>query len=815
MNFRSGIFLMLSGVLSALICGGCNAEWVYKRDARVIVEVERDKGVRAGDERPAQVYLDFSKVLGEAETERGVDISSVKVVRISNSGEALDYGDWSYAEKEFDVPFRWYDDAIPYEFPEYEGSLDATNGKYRGWRIRRRWGYFYDSIGSWESGHLVWIHRELEEPAGRYAIYFDFLEEGEQPYCVPSRGFIGDGLNRCVKRGAETTTGLIHSRIDLDDYDGDGLVDIVVGCSRGGIVWYPNVGTKREAKFAYSKMIFTRDGKPLDVGWTATPKVYDFNGDGKKDLLVGAERNRIAFFENVGTNGEREYVYKGLLKDDKGQFIAVPYLPCPEGLLEDGSQVYTRDYYPVLDFADIDGDGREDMFAGGYVTGRLFYYRNTGQNNDGTPQLRYMGPLEADGKIIDVGWTAAPCFYDFDSDGELELVVGNMKMSAGGGDSASSEHFVHYYDDAGGIDFTEKAVPKEGEFPAASLTTPRAADLNGDGLADLVVSYGSKISIYYNVGTKEKPKFAAHSGIIEIPWSSDGLDAYQFMDYNGDGLKDAVKGWRVRLNDGKGNPWDFEEGFDVADKDEIDLHLSGIGDDWQFRRLFDLDGDGDIDLMNADHSGYVWFHENRGTTKQPDFDKNGLRLKRSDGEYVRVGPAVQEGQTAAFDKLQGARTTYTVGDFDKDGFNDMVVGDTFGYVRYFHNSGRKGSLCFDEPAMVTKMGNRLVPCASDWNNDGWLDVVMVSSPTAAYVSLNEGKSCNPDKQFMARGAIVVPGAPYGAGAPVAVTDLNEDGDEDLIFYTPYRYCTWVENSFIKHGYAEGHIVKFEENSEAK
>jgi hypothetical protein len=44
------------------------------------------------------------------------------------------------------------------------------------------------------------------------------------------------------------------------------------------------------------------------------------------------------------------------------------------------ADVFDHDYCAVLDSADVDGDGRDDLIAGGYVTGRIFVYRNTGRD---------------------------------------------------------------------------------------------------------------------------------------------------------------------------------------------------------------------------------------------------------------------------------------------------------------------------------------------------------------------------------------------------------------------------------------------------
>jgi hypothetical protein len=80
------------------------------------------------------------------------------------------------------------------------------------------------------------------------------------------------------------------------DWDGDGKLDLIVGAEDGSVVWYRNVGTAQEPKLAEARPLvpispagWNADDKraPRDWGLRVKPCVFDWNGDGRPDLLLG------------------------------------------------------------------------------------------------------------------------------------------------------------------------------------------------------------------------------------------------------------------------------------------------------------------------------------------------------------------------------------------------------------------------------------------------------------------------------------------------------------------------------------------------
>jgi hypothetical protein len=108
------------------------------------------------------------------------------------------------------------------------------------------------------------------------------------------------GTPRKLEAGGRPIQGPHHgdSQPVAADWDGDGLLDLIVGWGDGSVVWYRNVGSRTEPKLAKGVTLVpaapppnyddnappSRDTKP---GVRAKVCVVDWNGDGRLDLLMG------------------------------------------------------------------------------------------------------------------------------------------------------------------------------------------------------------------------------------------------------------------------------------------------------------------------------------------------------------------------------------------------------------------------------------------------------------------------------------------------------------------------------------------------
>lgn len=107
----------------------------------------------------------------------------------------------------------------------------------------------------------------------------------------PERIFVEPGgrfLN--LSQGRAGASG--RRKIELADWDGDGDLDLITDSAEGPI-WYENTGTRERPVMKLRGRVL----KEKIEGHNATPYAFDWNGDGKLDLLIGAEDGFFYYYD--------------------------------------------------------------------------------------------------------------------------------------------------------------------------------------------------------------------------------------------------------------------------------------------------------------------------------------------------------------------------------------------------------------------------------------------------------------------------------------------------------------------------------------
>ena len=264
-----------------------------------------------------------------------------------------------------------------------------------------------------------------------------------------------------------------HATVRCFDWEGDRDLDLVVGDGDGRIWRVANVPNRVSgAEFVGRQRITAGDRTNWGDSYTGVV-LHDLNGDRLPDLIVAHSHTLVSIHNNVGTRTEPKFESH-----------------CIEVTVQGGCQ-------GRLDVADWDGDGHSDLITGSF-DGALQWHRNVG-----TGRVPKFGPGESFCGIR-LAYNAHPRIFDFDRDGVLDLLLGVNWGT------------VSLYRNIGST--TE---PKLGEGKPLCWaangkglnlreqngddTTPELADLNGDGVLDLISGgKNGKLFVMHGVGVMDR-----------------------------------------------------------------------------------------------------------------------------------------------------------------------------------------------------------------------------------------------------------------------------------------------------------------------
>lgn len=276
---------------------------------------------------------------------------------------------------------------------------------------------------------------------GAYPAFTDFNGDGLTDMVVACKErYLGPGntpslLARFQNVGSETAPAFAQldtNWLSLPDYslestslafgdlDGDGDDDLILGDELGYLhLWTNNAAPETMADYALtSPSLEDNEGTVIDVGQFATPELYDLDGDGDLDLIIGEKNGGLKLYANTGSPTSPSF---SLVSDAAGQVEVdnaqgIEGFPTPR-ILHTDDQVW---------------------IVVGNELGRLQVFS--------LPE----NPMEEPGQLwpevtdqwngIYEGLFSAPALADLDGDGTTDLVLGardgGLTLWRGNGDDA-------------------------------------------------------------------------------------------------------------------------------------------------------------------------------------------------------------------------------------------------------------------------------------------------------------------------------------------------------------------------------------------
>ena len=361
------------------------------------------------------------------------------------------------------------------------------------------------------------------------------------------------------------------------DVDGDGVNDFIIGDllddTNGETSGSARVFSGSDGSLLYT---FYGDNEGDEFGYSVSG-AGDVNGDGKADLIVGAQRD-----DNNGEDSGSARVFSG----------------------SDGSVLYTfngdsekdRFGWSVSGAGDVNGDGKADLIVGAPFDSKNASFGGSARvfsGSDGSVLYTFDGESERDqlgSAVSDAG--------DVNGDGMADLLVGVQYDDINGENSGGARV---YSGNDGSVLYNFEGVGQSDNFGYA---VSNAGDVNEDGIDDFIIGMQSTRS---NDGYAQVLS-GSNGSVLHAFNGDDGSDRFGIEvsgagDVNGDGVDDLIVG--APFDDDNGSNSGSARVFSGSDGSVLYNFYGDRGDffGWSASGVGDINEDGIDDFIIEPSAG--------------------------------------------------------------------------------------------------------------------------------------------------------------------------------------------------------------------
>ncbi|MDM7943567.1 MAG: Ig-like domain-containing protein, partial [Hydrogenophaga sp.] len=410
-----------------------------------------------------------------------------------------------------------------------------------------------------------------------------------------------------------------YSVSSAGDVNGDGLADLTVGAlysdpsagesaGRSFVVFgKTDAAAVNLSDIAAGSGGFVINGQCAgDFSGFSVSSAGDVNGDGLADLIVGAH----AGDPSGGPYAGRSYVVFG--KTDAAEVNLSTITAGSGGFVINGQCAEDYSGYSVSSAGDVNGDGLADLIVGAYISspsagqGAGRSYVVFGKTDAAAVNLSAIA-AGAGGFVIngqcasDYSGISVSSAGDVNGDGLTDLIVGAFFSNPSAGSNAGRSYVVFGKMDTADVNLSAIAAGSggfvingqcAGDFSGFSVSS--AGDVNGDGLADLIVggvnsspsagAYSGRSYVVFgktDAAAVNLSAIAAGAGGFVINGQCEGdFSGFRVSsagDVNGDGLTDLIVGaWGSDPSDGEGAGRSYVV-FGKTDTAEVNLSAIAAG----------------------------------------------------------------------------------------------------------------------------------------------------------------------------------------------------------------------------------------------